>query len=117
MRGTRTRPSSMQLRSGPRAGENMMNLPKSGLCKVWKIDDSQTMCTTAQEHSKCLEHTSERLKVSCTLPKVESPIFRLRGVLCTTLENDPRARELRAAFRPPRIPAVLYPRCRRPRVS
>ena len=29
----------------------------SGLRKVWKIDDSQTVCKTPQEHPKSLEHT------------------------------------------------------------
>ena len=55
-----------------------------GLRKVWKIDDSQTVCKTPQNTPTCLEHSFERLKVSCTLLKVETSISKPRWLPCTT---------------------------------
>ena len=56
----------------------------SGLRKVWKIDDSQTVCKTPQNTPKCLEYTFERLQVSCTLLKVETSISKPRWLPCIT---------------------------------
>ena len=62
-----------------------------GLRKVWKIDDSQTMCKTPRNTPKGLEHTFqiERLKVSCTPLKVESSISKPRWLPCTIPPKQP----------------------------